>query len=411
MHPIYLYPYIDPCTMTDWNNAAPGDKRKEPPAERVTGIIRDPRYAGHCMGPGEPECPERLDVLYALLQEPELTGRFRDISPKMADRETLQRVHSPDYIDRLEATSGQKSVYLDEDTRTSRLSHEAALLAAGGLCRAIEQVQAGRVDNAFALVRPPGHHAERSSAKGFCLYNNVAIGARYAQSKLGLARILIVDWDLHHGNGTQHCFEDDPSVLFFSIHRAFTYPHSGSLREIGTGRGKGYTVNIPLPPGFGDGDYLTLFEKVLKPVAFEFRPDLILVSAGFDIHRNDPLGGMQVTPEGFAGMTRVLLDIADGCCGGKLVMTLEGGYDLDGLRDSVREVIKEMAGRRSTDTRTIMASANPKKIDYILWRVNRAHRKYWKCLDLSWTDASAAAPSRMDRIRGVVSRWIAYFKS
>ena len=398
--------------MIEFDAAPENEKIKTgPTVKQRTGIIKDPRYAGHCMGPDEPECPERLDVLYALLQEPELAGCFQDISPRKAEKEELERVHSADYIQRLEATSGRGAVYLDEDTRTSALSNEVALLAAGGLCRAIEQVHLGRVDNAFALIRPPGHHAERSAAKGFCLYNNVAIGARYAQGKLGLARILIVDWDLHHGNGTQHCFEDDPSVLFFSIHRAFTYPHSGRLREIGRGKGKGYTVNIPLLPGFGDGDYLDLFENLLKPIALEFKPDLIMVSAGFDIHRNDPLGGMRVTPEGFAGMTRVLLDIADGCCNSKLVMALEGGYNLEGLRNSVREVLKEMVGLRTTDIRTILASADLKKTAYVRWRVRRMHQKYWKCLAMALSDGSTAAPAIIDRFRGNLSRWIAYFKS
>ena len=320
--------------MTDFDAAAKGEKENGPPTGKRTGIVIDPRYAGHCMGPDEPECPERLDVLYALLEEPELSGCFQNISPSLIAREDLARVHSENYINRLESTSGKQATYLDEDTSTSPLSNEVAQLAAGGLCRAIEEVHAGRVDNAFALSRPPGHHAERTAARGFCLFNNVAIAAHYAQSKLGLERILVVDWDLHHGNGTQHCFEDDASVLFFSTHQAFTYPHSGCLREVGKGKGRGYTVNIPLLPGLGDGDYLVIFESLLTPIALEFKPDVILVSAGFDIHFNDPLGGMKVTPEGFAGMTRILLDIAAQCCRGKLVMTLEGGYNLEALRDS-----------------------------------------------------------------------------
>jgi len=398
--------------MIDVDPAAQSEKSKNGPVlKRRTGILKDPRYTGHCMGPGELECPERLDVLYALLQEPVLNSCFQDISPSMVAREDLARVHSADYIDHLETTSGKPATYLDEDTRTSSLSNEVAQLAAGGLCRAIEAVHAGQVDNAFALVRPPGHHAERTAARGFCLYNNVAIAAHFARSKLGLARILVVDWDLHHGNGTQHCFEDDPSVLFFSTHQAFTYPHSGSLRETGKGKGKGYTVNVPLLPGFGDGDYLVIFERLLRPIALEFRPDLILVSAGFDIHFNDPLGGMKVTPAGFAGMTRILLDIAEQCCEGKLVMTLEGGYNLEALKASVREVLKEMAGRRTTDIRGMIASADPKKTAYVLWRVNRVHQKYWQCLALSPTGSASAVPSRMDRFRGTLSRWIAYFKS
>ncbi|MCB2145579.1 MAG: histone deacetylase [Deltaproteobacteria bacterium] len=397
--------------MTDFVAAAEGEKENGRPTEKRTGIIRDPRYAGHCMGQEEPECPERLDVLNALLQEPGLSGCFLDISPRMAEKEELLRVHSPDYIRRLEATSGRGAVFLDEDTRTSSHSHEAALLAAGGLCRAVERVHAGGVDNAFALVRPPGHHAERAAARGFCLYNNVAIAARYARNKLGLARILVVDWDLHHGNGTQHCFEDDPSVLFFSTHQAFTYPHSGSLREIGKGRGKGYTVNVPLLPGFGDGDYLVLFERLLKPIALEFKPDLILVSAGFDIHFNDPLGKMKVTPEGFAGMTRVLLDIAAQCCRGKLVMTLEGGYNLEALRDSMREVLGEMSGRRTTDIRSIIASADPRKTAYVIWRVKHVHRKYWKTLAMSATGEPVADTFPiMERLRGDMARWMTFFR-
>jgi acetoin utilization deacetylase AcuC-like enzyme len=379
--------------------------------ERRTGIVNDKRYAGHCMGPEQPECQQRLEVLCTIPDEPGLLGAFQEISPRKADKEALLRVHSPDYIQRLEASEGKGNTYLDPDTRTSPLSHEAALLAAGGLCRAIELVNAGQLDNAFALIRPPGHHAERAAAKGFCLYNNVAVGARYAQHTLGLDRVLIVDWDLHHGNGTQHCFEEDPTVLFFSVHRSFFYPGSGGLREVGKGRGKGFTMNIPLLPGFGDGDYVTLFERILRPVALEFKPDFILVSAGFDIHYKDPMGGMQVTPKGFAAMTRSILDMADICCGGKVVMALEGGYDLGGLRDSVREVLKEMAGLQATDKGAIMALAHREKTDYALWRVKRIHKRYWKCLAMPLSVDPTATPSILDRIREGVARLIAYFKS
>ena len=373
---------------------------------RRTGIVIDPRHAGHCMGPDDPECPARLDVLIDLLREPELQGEWVEIALAMAEREDLARVHAEAHIDHLASTAGKPATYLDEDTLTAPLSNEVAQLAAGGLCQAIAAVHAGQVANAFALIRPPGHHAERTRAKGFCLYNNVAVAARYAQNKLGLGRILIVDWDLHHGNGTQHCFEDDPTVLFVSIHQAFTYPHSGSLREIGKGPGKGYTVNVPLLAGFGDGEYLTLFKQLIEPIALAFRPDLVLVSAGFDIHADDPLGKMKVTPAGFAGMTRVLMGIADICCGGKLVMTLEGGYHLEALKDSVRCVLMEMTGRQTTDIQSLTASVDSRKIAYVLWRVRRALRRYWPCLDQAAGDFSLPI---MERMKGDMARWISFF--
>lgn len=371
---------------------------------RRTGIVTDPRCSGHCMGPGEPECPERLDVLRALVAAPGLAEHLFDIAARQALTAELRQVHAERYVARIASTAGKGAVYLDEDTRTSPLSHEAALLAAGGICEAIKAVNDGAVDNAFAMVRPPGHHAERAAAKGFCLFNNAAVGARYAQRSLGLARILIVDWDLHHGNGTQHCFEDDPTVLFFSTHRAFTYPHSGSLKEVGRANAKGHTMNIPLLPGFGDGEYLRLFEAVLKPVALAFDPDLVMVSAGFDIHVDDPMGGMRVTPEGFAGMTRVMMDIADTCCQGRLVMTLEGGYGLNGLRDSVREVLREMIGLRHTDVRRMAAAADSRKTDEVIWRVRRRHGRYWPNLGA----ASDAAPPLGVRLKGALARWAAY---
>lgn len=384
------------------------DPVRPSPVQTRTGIVIDPRHGNHCMGPDEPECPARLDVLIDLLAEPKLKETVGLIAPSMADPEDLARVHSAAYIRHLASTAGRPATYLDQDTRTSPLSNEVARLAAGGLCRAIEQVATGRFRNAFALIRPPGHHAERTNAKGFCLYNNVAIAARYAQKKLGLKRILIVDWDLHHGNGTQHCFEDDPSVLFVSIHQAFTYPHSGSLREVGKGMGSGYTVNIPLLAGFGNGEYLALMTRLVKPIALAFQPDLVLVSAGFDIHDDDPLGSMKVTSAGFAGMTRVLMEIADICCRGRLVMTLEGGYHLEALRDSVRSVLEEMTGRRSTDLEGMTAMADRGKIAYVIWRVSHVHRRYWPCLD------RVAAEHRlpiMDRVKGDLARWIAYFRN
>ena len=380
-------------------------------AAKRTGVVQDPRYADHCPGPDHAECPERQTVLNDLLNESDMVGHFQPITPRQAEKEDLLRVHSPKYVQRLEETRGKAYSYLGPDTEASKFSYDTALLAAGGLCRAIELVQAGQLDNAMALVRPPGHHAERSKAMGFCLYNNVAVGVRYAQSRLGLDRILVVDWDLHHGNGTQHCFEDDPSVLFFSIHQSASYPGSGKFREIGKGRGKGRTVNIPLRAGCGDGEYVALFEKILRPIALEFEPELILVSAGFDIHHNDPLGGMQVTPQGFAGLTRSILTTADQCCGGKVVMTLEGGYDLDGLRVSVKAVLREMAGLQVADIENITDGVDAKMMAYLLWQVRRYHVKYWKSLKPASPEDVDWQPSIYERLKETTVRIIDYLKS
>jgi acetoin utilization deacetylase AcuC-like enzyme len=241
-------------------------------------------------------------------------------------------------------------------------------------------VDSGEIDNAFALVRPPGHHAERTRAMGFCLFNNVAIGAGYAREHLNLDRLLVVDWDLHHGNGTQHSFEDDPSILYFSAHQYPYYPGTGAFNETGQGEGEGLTINIPLPVGCGDGDYLGIFEKILRPVALQFKPQMLLVSAGFDIYEGDPLGGMQVTPGGFAGLTRSIMDMAEICCEGKVVITLEGGYHVEGQRDSVKEVLKELSGISKTNLSSILDKGGPQRLEPIMKRVTEVHGQHWKDL-------------------------------
>jgi acetoin utilization deacetylase AcuC-like enzyme len=342
-----------------------------------TGIVADDRYMEHDMGFGHPENPERLKVIYNMLRQEDMAGQFISIPPRRAEKDELLWIHTADYVDRLTATEGQAHVVLDPDTSASPGSYEAAVLAAGGVCKAVSMVVRGALDNAFALVRPPGHHAERSRAMGFCLLNNVAVGAEYARKVLGLRRVLIVDWDLHHGNGTQHSFEDDSSVLYFSTHQFPYYPGSGAFEQVGIGKGEGFTVNFPLSPGYGDGEYAAIFERILKPIAFEFAPELILVSAGFDIFEGDPLGGMRVTPVGFAGLTSTVMNIADYCCGGKVVLTLEGGYDLDGLRDSVRMVLKEMAGLSKTNVQKIVLQADQQKLDKTVSRGLLVHGKYW----------------------------------
>lgn len=345
-----------------------------------TGIVKDERYMNHDAGLYHPESPQRLEVLYAMLEDPDMVGRFQEVPVRRADKEEILLIHSPEYLNMVAGTEGKDYYSLDPDTSTSPGSYEAALLASGGLCNAVSMVMSGELDNAFALVRPPGHHAERSLARGFCIFNNVAIAARYAIKYHDLRRILIVDWDLHHGNGTMHSFEDDPSVLYFSTHQYPYYPGTGSVNQIGKGAGEGFTVNVPLSVRHGDGEYVGIFETVLKPVALEYNPELILVSAGFDIHHDDPLGGMLVTPNGFAGLTRSLMEISEMCCEGKIVFTLEGGYDLRGLRESVKAVLKELSGLSKTDINDILSQTDSQKFGNTLKHVIEIQKNYWKSL-------------------------------
>ncbi len=346
---------------------------------RKTGIVRDNMYMEHYMGAGHPECPERLEAIYQMLDR-DMKDILITVPVREAENSELMYVHAPRYIDQIAATEGAESTYLDADTQTSAGSYRAALLAAGGLCEAVRMTDAGEIDNAFALVRPPGHHAERSRAMGFCLFNNVAIAAMYARKDLGYERVLIVDWDVHHGNGTQHSFEGDKSILYFSTHQYPHYPGTGSYGEIGSGEGAGYTVNVPLPTGYGDGDFVSIYDRVLKPVTLEYKPDLILVSAGFDIYFRDPLSSMNVTPDGFAGLTRLLMDLADECCSGKLVITLEGGYHINGQRDSVKAVLQELADINRTGIPDLLARANESIVDFAIRPVLDIHGDFWEGL-------------------------------
>jgi acetoin utilization deacetylase AcuC-like enzyme len=251
-------------------------------------------------------------------------------------------VHERAYIDFIKATAGHEHVVLDPDTSAGPKSYETALLAAGGVIEACDAVMEGRVRNAFALVRPPGHHAEASRAMGFCLFNNVAIGAEHLIRRRGLGRILIVDWDIHHGNGTQHAFYSRRDVLYFSTHRVPYYPGTGASREIGDGDGKGFNLNVPLTAGKGDDDFLWIFRNVLAPVAAQYEPEFILVSAGFDVGAGDPLGGMRLSREGFGRLAEALATMAAGSAKDRIVLVLEGGYDLRTLREGVFEILTRL---------------------------------------------------------------------
>jgi acetoin utilization deacetylase AcuC-like enzyme len=348
-----------------------------------TGIVKDERYLEHVMDPGHPESPERLRVIYKMLEEEEMKGLFEMVKPRAATRAELEMIHSPDYIDLVASTAGKPYYRLDMDTSTCAKSYEAALWAAGGLLELIKTVMEGKLNNGFALVRPPGHHAERDRAMGFCIFNNVAIGARYALRNFSLQKIMIVDWDVHHGNGTQRSFYEDPQVLYFSTHRyGFFYPGTGAATEVGKGKGEGFNVNVPLSTGVSDTEYGNIFETFLKPIALEYQPQLILVSAGFDIHHDDPLGGMEVTEKGFARMAQILMEIAGSTAQGKLVITLEGGYDVSGQSRSVKAVLKELAQASPLDKKDLLEKekANYPRIERFVLQLKEIQRRYWKSL-------------------------------
>lgn len=309
-----------------------------------TGIIKDLLYLEHITDDYHPESHHRLEAIYKMLEEKDMAGKFVEIKPRDATREELGYIHTQEYISRVASTKVKSRVMLDPDTHTSPRSWEAAARAAGGFLELIDKLMQNKIDNGFALVRPPGHHAEADRAMGFCLFNNVAIGAKYAIKKYNLDRILIIDWDIHHGNATQNSFYDDPQALYFSTHQYPYYPGTGGVNEVGEGKGKGFNVNVPLSPGAGDDEYAGIYLEILKPVTLEFKPRLILVSAGFDTYFDDPLGGMKVTPEGFARLAKIILELADKTCEGKALFILEGGYSLKGLRDSVKAVLLELLG-------------------------------------------------------------------
>lgn len=313
-----------------------------------TAVIRDRRYLKHFAGRAHPERPERIEAMIEMaesLHRPDLAFH----APREATLEEIELCHQRDYVAIVQRTASVDRYDFDPDTHASRDSYATAMLAAGGVLTAVEAVIDGDADNAFAIVRPPGHHALPARAMGFCFFNNVAIAVRWLLERRGLKRVMVVDWDLHHGNGTQEIFYESPAVLYTSTHQFPHYPGTGSLHEIGAEAGTGYTINAPMPAEFGDAEYLRFFDELILPIGRKFNPEFILVSAGFDCHWRDPLGAMRVTEEGFAAMARRVKALAAECCGGKLVAALEGGYDLEAIANSGRAVIEEL-GRDADDS-------------------------------------------------------------
>ena len=346
-----------------------------------TGIVRDPRYLEHKTGVHHIEIPQRLETIYTMLDSDGLQDDLILIPPRFASLEELEMVHTPAYIERILDTAGEPRRYLDPDTVTSERSCEAAFLAAGGMLAAVQKVMAGEVDNAFALVRPPGHHAERDHPMGFCLFNNVAIAAEYVRKRFGLHKILIIDWDVHHPNGVQHIFYDDPEVLLFSTHRSPFFPGTGEATEVGAGSGKGFTVNVPLPSQRDDYDYGNVYRHLLTPIALAFKPQIILVSAGFDTHQEDPIGGMRLTERGYARITDIIHAIARQTCDGRVVTVLEGGYDLAALRRSVKSVLQTMRTGHMEDNQRWIESEDAacSRMQELIDMIKEIQKPYWNC--------------------------------
>jgi len=327
-----------------------------------------------------PECKERLEAVMEKLKEKKVLPLLDVVAPReRAPEETIALVHSPEYIKSVQHACQSSVRQLDMDTYLTPETYEVARLAVQGGLDAVDKVMCGELDRVFALLRPPGHHAEPNRGMGFCIFNNIAIASRYLQKKYGLRRIMIVDWDVHHGNSTQHVFEEEAGVLFFSVHQSPAYPGTGGIREVGRGEGEGYTINAPLPPGCGDKDYIALFNKIVLPVMDEYKPEMLLVSAGQDAYVGDPLASMNLSLQCYSQMTELLVKGAEKNTGGKIIFFLEGGYNVDAQASIIFNVLNVMARwnlppeedrelRRSRDGADTIEA------------VRACHQKYWPAL-------------------------------
>jgi acetoin utilization deacetylase AcuC-like enzyme len=337
------------------------------------GLFDDPIYREHDAGPGHPEHPGRVDAARHGLEDAGLEGELALRDPRPASREELLAIHSAEHVD-LVAGTKDRAHRFDPDTAAGPHSYEAALSAAGAVAGAVEEVVDGTLDRAFCVVRPPGHHATSERAMGFCLFNNVAVGAARALD-LGLERVAVVDFDVHHGNGTQAIFWEEPRVLYLSSHQFPFYPGTGALDEVGEDAGRGFTLNLPLPGGLGDGDCSRIYREIVEPVGRSFDPQLVLVSAGFDAHEADPLGGMGLTAAGFAELTDVCVSLASGAANGRVVAVLEGGYSLEGLAASTAASVGRLLDHPSpalapgADPRTESLLAAYRKVQTPFWPV------------------------------------------
>ncbi|MEE8440245.1 MAG: histone deacetylase [Spirochaetia bacterium] len=351
------------------------------------GLAEHPDFLKHDNGPGHPERPERLAAISSAVRRHSFGVDLVEMPTRNATRSELALVHGSAYLDRLEDTRARALTNFDADTRATDKSFDVALRAAGSAVSAVHESLTGTVRRSFVLGRPPGHHAEADRAMGFCLLNNAAIAAAAAIAHGGLDRVAVVDWDVHHGNGTAHVFASRSDVLYLSMHQYPHYPGTGAAHEIGSGAGAGFTVNIPLPAGCTDADYATVMDAIAIPILREYAPQLIIVSAGFDAHRDDPLAGMLLTGGGFASLTRGVVGIADEFAGGRIVHLLEGGYDLESLAEGVCAVLSVLIGgdadsdgggsnRRDAESN----QARPAAISAVR-AVRAQHAEFWSMAD------------------------------
>ncbi|HET89682.1 MAG TPA: histone deacetylase [Chloroflexi bacterium] len=336
-----------------------------------TAYVYDPIYLEHDR-PSHPENAQRLERILRVLEMENVLSRLTPLEPRPVTLEELERVHTPALIEQVRHAA-QSGRHLDPDTYTSPRSYEAALMAAGGVVRAVEALLSGDIDNGFALVRPPGHHATPTRAMGFCLFNNVAVAARAALARDHVTRVFIADFDVHHGNGTQDAFSTDTNVFYFSTHQYPYYPGSGHWRETGDADGAGTLLNVPLPPRVGNAGYAQIMTELVWPLIERFQPDLILVSAGYDAHWSDPLAQMNLSLTGYARLAQELVQMANTLCNGRIVFTLEGGYQLDVLAYGVLNSLFAMLGEE-TITDPLGPSPQPEPpVDSLIAQLKQVH--------------------------------------
>ncbi len=348
-------------------------------SNEVIGVVYHPDYLIHTNNQ-HPERKERLEHILRNLDEDIIKDDYQMINPEPVEIETVALVHDEGYIESIQKACAQNARFLDMDTYIVPESYDIALLSAGGAVTGLKNVMENEVRRVFCLNRPPGHHAEEDRAMGFCIFNNIAIAARVAQKKYGLNRIAIVDWDVHHGNGTQHTFAGDDEVLFFSVHQSPAYPGTGSARETGRGPGEGYTINVPLPAGCGDDDYKAVFEEILLPVLHEFKPQIIMISAGQDAYHQDPLAGMNLTTKGYYFMAEAISNVADKYAEGRIMACLEGGYHLEGQARAVLQAMNALGKWNlpvpSEGAQNYTGEMAGRKIK----EVKEIQSRFWRCL-------------------------------